>query len=832
MAVEKKNLLLTDITESISYKSRRSRVGNKKIPNRDYIAHANYVREKYDEVINQALSKKQIDAVKMKGMYVEFSGMQNYELVAKSLENRPSGIRLLNVQIAENECMRATVYIPEGKEDFFRKRIDQYASEKTSKGNPKNSDLISSIEDIKLAMVESFWTDKIEKLPKTSAINCEIWLRYDEKKNLSWNKVEEELYSICEELAIPFDRKRRLLFPERIIKMITANIDQLKAILSNCEYVTELRRAEEATTFFSSLDKTEEELWINDLLSRCTFFDSCVSVCLLDAGINANHPLIEPAIQKNGLHTVNQEWGIEDNPNERGHGTEMAGVAIYHDLQDVLENSDQVEIKHKIESVKILPKNGSNPRALYGAITQEAVSLAEIANPETKRVICMAITASDSSNQDGRPTSWSAAIDEIASGSIEEGNNHRLFLVSAGNIDPLLFNGLGYPDRNSVESVQNPAQSWNAVSVGGFSNKTNIQDPLYRGFFALAEKGSLSPYSTTSVSWKRNWPIKPEVLFDAGNVATNGVDYDNCDDLSLLTTGYRPSVNYFSTIWGTSSATAQAACFCAKLYSEYSDLWPETIRALLIHSASWTEQMHKQFCPRGNTTTKRQRMNLVRHCGYGVPDLSRAIQCFDNSVNMIVQDTLQPYKKVGSNISMNEMHIHTFPWPKDVLRDLGETEIKLKVTLSYFIEPSPGEIGWKDRYRYPSCGLRFEINKVNQTREEFIQQINILMKNTEIDDSVSVSSNDWYLGAKAHSCGSIHSDYIVANAVDLCDSRFVAVYPVGGWWKERGYLDKYNEKVRYSLVVSLSTPKTGIDLYTPIINQVGTMIPIDISSDN
>ena len=27
------------------------------------------------------------------------------------------------------------------------------------------------------------------------------------------------------------------------------------------------------------------------------------------------------------------------------------------------------------------------------------------------------------------------------------------------------------------------------------------------------------------------------------------------------------------------------------------------------------------------------------------------------------------------------------PWPNDVLADLGETEVQLRVTLSYFVEP-------------------------------------------------------------------------------------------------------------------------------------------------
>ena len=612
--------------------------------------------------------------------------------------------------------------------------------------------------------------------------------------------------------------------------MISANREQLKAILSSCEFITEIRRAEEATTFFTSLDKEDQGLWEQDLLSRCSFTDSNVSICLLDAGINDQHPLINPTILDHGLHTIKREWGTEDNPRHRGHGTEMAGLAIYGNLQDALEGSEHIEIKHKIESVKILPKTGENPRALYGAITQDAVALAEIDNPSVKRVICMAVSAPDTSNQDGRPTSWSAALDEIASGSTEEGENQRLFLVSAGNVDPAILTELGYPERNSIEPVQNPGQSWNAVTVGGYASKTEIEDPAHRGFYAVSEKEALSPYSTTSASWKGSWPIKPEVLFDAGNVATNGSDFDSCDDLSLLTTGHRPTINLFSTIWGTSSATAQAANFCAKLYSEYPSLWPETVRALLIHSASWTDQMHRQFCPTGNATTKAQRKSLVRHCGYGIPDLSRAIQCVDNSVNMIVQGELQPFKKVDSRATMNEMRIHSFPWPCEILKELGETEVKLKVTLSYFIEPSPGEVGWKDRYRYPSCGLRFEVNKTNQSRDEFIKQISKMMTDaeSEAENATSGTRNDWYLGVNTHSYGSIHSDFIVANAVDLCESRYVAVFPIGGWWKERVYLDKCENRVRYSLVVSLSTPETDIDLYTPIINQIETTIPVPV----
>jgi len=33
----------------------------------------------------------------------------------------------------------------------------------------------------------------------------------------------------------------------------------------------------------------------------------------------------------------------------------------------------------------------------------------------------------------------------------------------------------------------------------------------------------------------------------------------------------------------------------AQIMAEYPEIWPETVRALLIHSARWTEKMKKQF---------------------------------------------------------------------------------------------------------------------------------------------------------------------------------------------------------------------------------------------
>lgn len=94
------------------------------------------------------------------------------------------------------------------------------------------------------------------------------------------------------------------------------------------------------------------------------------------------------------------------------------------------------------------------------------------------------------------------------------------------------------------------------------------------------------------------------------------------------------------------------------------------------------------------------------------------------SVNLIVEDELQPFISGG----MNEMHIHEIPWPRDVLQELGAVPVEMRVTLSYFIEPGPGEVGWKDKYRYPSCGLRFDVINQNEEKEDFEKRVNVKMR--------------------------------------------------------------------------------------------------------
>jgi len=821
MTVEKKNIFLSDTVKNLSYTS-RPHFFEPNIPTRvNRIEHGYFLKRRFEEAHkqNQELNQRQVKAIKYKqGIYLEFSGKENHDLLVKSLENIPEGVRLLNVSTDDtSNTIKATVYIPEGKETYFIKRLDQYLTKETRFGEPRHKKLINSIEDVTLAFLDAFWFGNKADIPTDISAWCEIWLRAD---NNDYEKVEAQFTCVCKAISIELDDKS-IYFPERIVRLIKANYNQIMELIKCYEYIAELRRAPEVAGFFDELSPKEQKEWVDDLINRLAFEFSNSSICILDTGVSSGHPLLEKAFNSNSTHSVEPIWGDGDH---HGHGTEMAGIALYYDLQEKLLSGTIHFLNHHLESVKILPPNSDNRPELYGHITQQAVYIAEISHPEYNRTVCMAITSNIFNTDDGSPTSWSGAVDSLAYG--DSDGKKRLIFISAGNVYPQEFVKNDYPAPNLIHSVENPGQAWNALTVGAHSQHIRIDDDQLRDYSPIADNGELSPYSSTSLLWDKKWPVKPEILCNGGNIAKAGENITECADLSLLTTHAKPLKRLFSTIWGTSAATAQAAWMAAQITSEYPDMWPETVRALLVHSARWTDKMKRQFLIDSKKTSGKR--NLLRTCGYGIPDLERAIQCKNNSVNLIIENEIQPFIKDG----MNEMHYHQIPWPKEVLLSLGATPVEMRVTLSYFIEPGPGEVGWKDKYRYPSCSLRFDVRNQNESVTDFKKRINIKMRDDKSDSGEGSSGSEhWYLGADNRDVGSIHSDFREQNAADLCDANNIAVYPVIGWWRVRRHLKCYNKKIKYSLIVTISTPETAIDLYTPIIAKikVSQQIPIEIS---
>ena len=215
-----------------------------------------------------------------------------------------------------------------------------------------------------------------------------------------------------------------------------------------------------------------------------------------------------------------------------------------------------------------------------------------------------------------------------------------------------------------------------------------------------------------------------------------------------------------------------------------------------------------------------QKMAMLRRYGWGVPDLERALRSASNDATLMVEDALLPFRRDGSVIKTRDMNLHRLPWPRDELLSLGAMNVELRVTLSYFIEPNPGERGWTRRHRYASHALRFAVKRSLETLSVFRQRINKAAAAEEADElGGTVGGDHWVLGP-IRDRGSIHSDIWLGSAAALAERDAIGVFPISGWWKEKPALQRWDRSARYALLVTIRAPEAEIDIYTAIANKL------------
>jgi hypothetical protein len=788
-------------------------------PARDREAHARTLEVALNRAIVGARARAEVrppEEIATGGFYLQFELPPGNAEFVQNLENRHKGIELVSVrQSDENAPAFATVFVPFRAANHFQRILDEYRTQLTAKsGRPSHETLVNRIDSIALAAIRALFTDDQNLLPAQNAQTWwEIWLR---------SGLGEQFQAVARALNITVAEGQIIDFPEREVFLALSDLETLGRLMARTDAMAEVRLARDTPATFLEMANIEQTEWVLDLLTRVVApNENSAAICILDSGITHTHDLLSVALAPRDVHTYNPTWGTGDSAVWQGHGTQMGGIALYGDLQSVLMANGPVPLVYHLESVKMLDPNGvQHDPKLYGVITSECVSRAEVAAPECPRAICMAVT-SDLDVKQGKPSSWSANLDKICFG---DETARRLFFVSAGNVDREKIPSARYIDQNDVESVFNPAQAWNAVTVGAYTEKTAISDPTFEGWVPLAPSGELSPTSRTSLTWARQWPVKPDIVCEGGNLATDGQEVDCPDDLALLTTHYQPQIKQFSVLGDTSAATAMAANLAGHILASRPQLWSESVRGLIVHSAEWTGRMRQHL---SQPPRRQEKIVLLRRYGYGVPHFQRAVYSSLNDATFVVQDSLQPFWRAPDGvIKTRHMHLHSLPWPQTELELLAETEVELRITLSYFVEPNPGERGWARRHRYASHGLRFSVKRSVETIDEFRARINRAVELEEQGGQVDLGPDEWFLGT-LRDVGSVHSDYWRGTGAELGRRDAIAIYPVGGRWKEKRALQRYDKSVRYSLIVSLRASAGTIDIYTPIQTAISATIQIE-----
>ena len=226
--------------------------------------------------------------------------------------------------------------------------------------------------------------------------------------------------------------------------------------------------------------------------------------CLLDTGVSSKNPLLDPSIAFRGS-------AIGTGPDDTlGHGTQMAGLALFEDLPALLAGRESLELSTRLESVVVQTKDGSGDQLLPAEKVMRAVRIVED-GADVLRTFCLAMSA-PLDDTDGSPSTISATIDGLCA----DVSRRRLFCVAAGNLDSIPRHS-DYQALNDITGLMSPAQAWNAIAVSACTDRVSAPST----HSPVAAAGDLSPWSRTAVNWDARYrtAAKPDVVFEGGNLS-------------------------------------------------------------------------------------------------------------------------------------------------------------------------------------------------------------------------------------------------------------------------------------------------------------------------
>jgi len=456
--------------------------------------HGLQLRSELEQAGAAGLARRESEDVRVAGavdgIYVRFESFPDLDLALESLDPRrgrlhPELRAVREVTVDDRTFEQAVVFIPDGQLGYFLGRIEAYLATSTN-DSPHNYKLIDRISSIGLASLEELWTDPEAEFPTgDDAVWWEVWLRRRDGHEV------ERLKQFAEAAGAEVGAQT-LGFSDRLVVLVRASRTQLARAVDVLDDVAELRRPKEAAGLIALEPAADQADWVDQLAARTTAASpTAPAACIVDTGVHQAHPLLSGSLHPDDCHTRDPTWGLAV---RHGHGTEMAGLALYGDVGAAVASGGPIHLRHRLESVKIMQRPGTNPPHLWGALTATATSTVEIQAPTRRRAFGMAVSAERDMVGDaeaerimlGQPTSWSAAVDALAAGlSIDvtedgmvfldedEERERRLFLLAAGNVD--MFED-GYLERSDVEPIEDPGQAWNALTIGAYTEAVTFDD--------------------------------------------------------------------------------------------------------------------------------------------------------------------------------------------------------------------------------------------------------------------------------------------------------------------------------------------------------------------
>lgn len=413
-------------------------------------------------------------------------------------------------------------------------------------------------------------------------------------------------------------------------------------------------------------------------------------LCVVDSGVVSGHPFLRNWVVAERDFDTGENTEVDQN----GHGTSVAGLAVYGDIANCIETG-QWNPKVRICSAKVLRNeenqtDPSRPRAVFPDQNRIEHTIEDAIRHFHDEWGCRVFNLSVGDDlapyEDGRQFPWAEKLDEIAR------ELDIVIVVAAGNRYP------GMPEANGAlvdiqravrdqalapeHRICNPGTAALAVTVGSIARNDSMAVQLGGRTLSIpdaipgAPRGGPSPFTRTGpgCSYRRdNRSIKPEFVDYGGNYALQrmGTQGSRWNDRHFLVG--EPTIireqdgRFVGSRTGTSFSCPHVAHAAALAERSLEGLFgaqasANAIRALVASTAT------TPACGEGWLVDEDTALRFV---GYGQPRLDRVVWSSEQSVQLVTEAELEEDK----------LHFYRIPVPPSFLSTKGARGIT--VALAY-----------------------------------------------------------------------------------------------------------------------------------------------------
>lgn len=529
------------------------------------------------------------------------------------------------------------------------------------------------------------------------------------------------------------------------------------------------------------------------------------TVCVIDSGIQEEHILLEPGIDKPTSHCFlpgTQTNDVGDYVSGGGHGTRVAG-AVLHGEEIAKAGSVQFDIW--IQNARVLNDQNAMPIQMMPPVVIRQVVKHFHEGIRKTRIFNHSINSRVASRT-RHMSAWAAEIDLLS-------NDYDVLVIqSAGNISfsepppktgvsEHLAAGRNYPAYLNEAScrVANPAQSLQALTVGSVAYGTLESN----GWRTLAFRdGEPSGFSRSGLGiWDS---IKPEVVEYGGDCLITqanppDVSTPECGEKAypeLVRSTRHGGPAFDRDMVGTSFSAPKVTKIAARLQTILPEESCLLYRALIAQSAHWPEWAEQ--------LTKPQKTELLRRIGYGIPDIDRATSNTDHRVTFIAHK--------DRTIGPGDCHIYQVPIPQQMRGPADEYDIRIDVTLSYAAPPRRTR---RSPRGYLATWLDWTNNRKGESLEAFLTRA---LKKEEVVTQQGEGQLGWVIHEKPiwglpgvkRSVGTIQKDWAVVKSNALPEDICIAIRGHQGWSQDP------DSVATYTLAVTFEIVGQEIPIYEPL----------------